>query len=260
MGFFSSLWEGAKVLAAGAAAVVTAPLWGPVIAVDEVGKRIWGNNKQEVQQISQAVSKTEALTETSTVAQVEDISKTVREFYKKYAPVGEAKEEAAQKNIEKFFDGIKNLLQKERQLANDYGMSKLNSKKDRLCRDIEGTITDAIRTKLSLDDSECKKILSMQAGDEKSRKMKEFAERTIQNANKDLENKIRTAMREVKDDITRFLQNKMDEQEEKAQRDQQEFDNWIRQIENKTFDSERAQLEPRIKIYAIEQVEKILAA
>ena len=67
-------------------------------------------------------------------------------------------------------------------------------------------------------------------------------------------------MREVKDDITRFLQNKMDEQEEKAQRDQQEFDNWIRQIENKTFDSERAQLEPRIKIYAIEQVEKILAA
>lgn len=260
MGFFSSLWEGAKILAAGAAAVVTAPLWGPVIAVDEVGKKIWGNKNQEVQQISQAVSKTEALTETSSVAQVENISNTVRDFYRKYAPIGEAKEKAAQKNIEKFFDGIKNLLQKEPQYVEGYGMSKLNSKKDRLCRDIEGTITDAIRTKLSLDDSECKKILSMPAGDEKSLRMKQFAERTIKNANKDLENEIRRAMQEVKDDIARFLQNKMDEKEEKAQRDQQEFDNWIRQKENETFDKEQAQLEPRIKIYAIEQVEKIFAA
>lgn len=209
---------------------------------------------------SQNVGKTSAFTETSSVAQVEDISKTVRDFYRKYAPIGEAKENAARKNIEKFFDGIKILLQKNSKLASDYGITTLNDRNYRFCRDIEGTITDAIRTKLSIDDSECKKILSMQSGDEKTRKMKEFAERTIQNANKDLENKIQKAMNEVKDDISRFLQNKMDEQEEKARRDQKEFDTWIQQIENKTFDSEQAQLELRVKIYAIEPVEKILAA
>ena len=245
MGFFSSL---CKTLAL----AVVSPVAAMGYAAYKVGKAISDNSK--------SVGRTKALTETSSVAQVEDISNTVRNFYREYAPRGEAKEKAAQKNIKKFFDGIKNLLQKERQLANDYGMSKLNRKKDKLCRDIEGTITDAIRTKLSLDNSECKKILSMPAGDEKSRKMKEFAERTIKNANKDLEEKIRRAMQEVKDDIARFLQNKMDEKEEKAQRDQQEFDNWIRQMENETFDREQAQLEPRIKIYAIEQVEKILAA
>ena len=252
MGFFG--WLKDKLI--DAAVVVTSPVWLPasvaVMGAVEAGKKIG--------LISDDIGKTEALTETSTVSQVEKMSQDVRKYYNDYKPKAETKEEIAQKNIEILFNDIKAKFQEERQLANDYGMSTLDRKKDRLCRDIEGTITDAIRTKLSLDDSECKKILSMPAGDEKLRKMNEFAERTIQNANKDLENKIRTAMREVKDDITRFLQNKMDEQEEKAQRDQQEFDNWIRQIENKTFDSERAQLEPRIKIYAIEQVEKILAA
>ena len=252
MGFFGWLKDKAET----ALAIVAAPIIVPMAITGYYGEKLG----KKLGLISDDVGKTEALTETSSVAQVEDISNTVRDYYRKYAPEGEAKERAAQKNIDIFFDGIKNLLQKKPQLANDYGMSKLNSKKDRLCRDIEGTITDAIRTKLSLDNSECKKILSMQAGDEKSRKMKEFAERTIKNANKDLEEKIRRAMQEVKDDIARFLQNKMDEEEEKAQRDRQEFDNWIRQIENKTFDSEQAQLEPRIKIYAIEQVEKILAA
>lgn len=260
MGFFSSLWEGAKVLAAGAAAVVTAPIWAPVIAVDEVGKKIWGNKKQEVQQISQEISKTEALSETSSVAQVEDISKTVRKYYNEYESIGEAKEETARKNIEIFFNGLENLLQKERQLAEDYGMSQLRRKKDRLCRDIEGTITDAIMLNLSLDNSECRQILSMQAGNEKSRKMKEFAERTIETANKNLEQKVRKSMNEVQDDILRFMQNKINEQEEKALYEQEKFDDWVRDMENKTFDKEKAQLEPRIKIYAIEQVEKIFAA
>jgi len=252
MGFFG--WLKDKVI--DAAVAITSPIWLPPAMA------VYGAHKlaQKVGLISEDVGKTAALTDTSSVAEVEGISKTVRKYYNDYAPKGEAIEEIAQKNIEILFNDLKNKFQQERQLANDYGMSTLNRKKDRLCRDIEGTITDAIRTKLSLDDSECKKILSMQAGDEKSRKMKEFAERTIDNANKNLEDKIRKSMNEVKDDISRFLQNKMDEQEEKARRDQQEFDSWLQQMENKTFDSEQAQLEPRVKIYAIERLEKILAA
>ena len=250
------LWDWIKDKAETVAAIAAAPIIIPMAVTGYYGEKLG----KKLGLISDDIGKTEALSETSTVSQVENISNDVRKYYNEYAKIGEAKEEIAQKNIEKFFDDLKAEFQEEPQLVEDYGMSTLNRKKDRLCRDIEGTITDAIRTKLSLDDSECKKILSMQAGDEKSRRMKEFAESTIQNANKDLENKIRQAMREVKDDISRFLQNKMDEQEEKAHRDQQEFDSWIRQIENKTFDSEKAQLEPRIKIYAIEQVEKILAA
>lgn len=252
MGFWSWLKDKAET----ALAIAAAPIIIPAAVIGYTGEKIG----KKLGLISEDVGQTAELNETSTVSQVEDISNAVGKYYSEYAQIAEAKEKAAQKNIDIFFDGIKNLLQKKPQLVEDYGMSTLNRKKDRLCRDIEGTITDAIRTKLSLDNSECRKILSMKASNEKSRKMKEFADRTIQNANKNLENKIRQAMTEVKNDISRFLENKMDEQEDKARSDQQNFDNWIQQMENKTFDSEKAQLEPRVKIYAIEQVEKIFAA
>ena len=163
-------------------------------------------------------------------------------------------------DVNNCFDDLIRRLREREQLAKNFGMDQIEWKKNQLTGDINGTIASAITRKLSLDDYECRRILDIEPGSERDRKMQQFTEKVIKDAKRNLADKIGSTMRQVYDDISSFLENTIANAENNAQREQNKFDNWAKDMENKNFDREKAQLEPRVKIYAIEQVEKILAA
>lgn len=266
MGFFGKLWQGVKDVAATAVAVVAAPVVLPVAglmyAADKVHDAFSGDKQtvQETKQISKEIGQTVSLSEATTVQQVEDISKTIRKYYKLHETKAETAESALKNGVNEFFSDLISRLKERDDLAESFGIEQIQKKKRNLCNDIDGTIVYELATRLSIDDSECRKILDMKPGNEKDRTINKFAERVIGDAKTKLANKISRAMNEVTNDITIFLQDTVDDQERKAKRKQNEFDSWTRDIENKTFDREKAQLPALEKLYAIEQIEKILAA
>jgi len=266
MGFFSSLWEGVKDVAKTAVAVtVGLPIVAPIVIAEKLGLIDLDGKKdskttQEITQARKEVSQTSSLKKATTVQQVEDISKSLSNYRRIYERNAEYAEQSLTDTVNNCFADLMRRMRENEQISQSFGFDKIQEEKNQLISQINGTVTLAISTKLSLDNYDCRRILDMEAGSDKDKKMKNFADKVINDAKNNLADKISWTMRQVSNDISRFLESKINEKERTSQEEQRKFDNWIQKIENKTFDSERAQLEPRIKIYAIEQVEKILAA
>ena len=67
-------------------------------------------------------------------------------------------------------------------------------------------------------------------------------------------------MNKINNELSDFLKGYVETQESSAQRAANQFQQWEQDMKNKNFDSERAQLPARKKLYAIEQIEKVIAA
>ena len=267
MGFFSSLWNGVtevvKTAVAVAVAPVVLPVAGVMYAADKIKDALSSTSKkveEKVKETNQNIGKSGALNETSSARQVEDISNLLYQYHKQYRPVGENVEDTCKKCVRDCFDELIKKLRKDEKLADSFGLEQIQRKKNRLCGDIDGAITDAIRKNLSLDNSQCVAILKLPAGSDKQRKMENFAKKVIDDAKDDLAHTVSRTMNQVTDDISNFLQDYIDNQERAAERETRNFEQWKRDMENQTFDREKAQLPALQKLYALEQIEKILAA
>ena len=264
MGWFDTLCNVGKKVAKAAAVVagtVAAVVAAPEVAITSaLGYSAYKAGQKLGLIDSDDVGKTEALTETSSAAEVEDISDALRRERKKYLKAGEDEENQCKKNVEIYFDYLIGEIRKEEKLSGSFSIEQILKKKLSLCDDIEGTITDALKLNLSLDNAECRDILSLDSGEEKQQKMDNFAMKVIGEAKDELSEKIKTTMNQLTNEITNFLTASLESAEVESESRKSKFDKWEQDMENESFDSERAQLEPRIKIYAIEQVEKILAA
>lgn len=256
MGFFSSLWSGIKKVAKAAAVVVTAPIWVPVAIVDGILNS--DNDKKKSDETSQAISRTSSIDDAHSARQIQDIASLVRQYLNTYESDAESTEKKCKDYVKKCFDGLAEELKQNEKIAKSFGIESIQRKKNRLCDSIDGVIVDRIRSNLSIDNSECRAILKLNAGAEKERRMKAFVERTISEAKKDLADKISRTMKQVTDDISEFLEDNLESQESNALRMKEKFDRWEVDMQNKSFDRERAQLPALEKLFALQQIEKIL--
>lgn len=260
MGFFSSLWNGIKNVATAAAVIVTAPIWVPIAVVDAIRDINNDDNKKKSDNTSQAISHTGSIDDAHSARQVQDIASLVRQYLNTYEGDAESTERKCKEYVQKCFDGLTEELRQNEKIAKSFGIESIQRKKDRLCDSIDGVIVDRIRSNLSIDNSECRAILKLKAGAEKERRMKAFVERTISDAKRDLADKISRTMKQVTNDISEFLEDHLESQESDALRMKATFDSWEVDMQNKSFDREKAQLPALEKIFALQQIEKILTA
>ena len=264
MGFFGSLWRGVKKVAKGvataAAVVVSAPIWVPVIAADAVGliDLDGKKNKKEVENTSKAISEQTSISEADTARQVQDIAALVRQYLNTYESSAKTTETNCKNYVSNCFDGLIDELRQNKKFEQSFGIDHIKRKKDRLCESIDGAIVNRIRLNLSIDNYECRKILDMDAGIAKQRRMEDFVYKTINDAKNDLAEKIYLTMKQVTDEISEFLQDNLESQERHAERMKEKFDRWEVDIQNQKFDKERAQLPALEKIFALKQIEKLL--
>ena len=210
--------------------------------------------------ISERIGNAEPLTATSSAQQVEDISLLVRQYQNEYAPYGRDIERHYQNELEKYFDNLIEQLKQDEEIANSFGIEHIRRRQRELIRRIKGSITDQIAIHLSTDDRECTRILSMSKGYNRTNRMKEYVQRVIHNAKEDLIEVVSDSLHNQTDDIIEFLQERLDTQEREVNNVTRSFDQWMNDMEKNTFNQEQAQLEPKVKIYAIEQLDKIIKA
>ena len=223
----------------------------------------FGDSKQAEQESSTTsgkISDTGSYNDYTTVRQVRDLQSILNEYLEIYRDEGKNAEQYCKDKVNKCFDAIIEKLREDNELAKSFGIDQLTRKKNNLCRDIDGAIVNAIREHLSTDDPDCRQILEMNSGAEKGRRMRKFVFKTIDDAKSDLAEKVSSTMKQINDELSDFLKGYVETQESSAQRAANQFQQWERDMNNKNFDSERAQLPARKKLYAIEQIEKVIAA
>ncbi|MBR1580924.1 MAG: hypothetical protein IJ668_10630 [Selenomonadaceae bacterium] len=258
MGFFSFLGDVVKAVGAAVVTTIAAPAALAIGAAKKIGLISDPKPAERTNYVSEQVGRAESLSASSTVQQVENISNLLRQYHDQYCPDGRALEQHFRKEIKKYFEALIDQIENNEELSNAFGLESIRRKQERLLRRIDGSITDAISTRISLDDYECRRILEMPKGDSRTRRMKNFVQNVIDDAKEDLIKAISAGLYEQTDAIAEFLEDRLDDKEREARKAKTEFDRWEREINSNTFDKEREQIPARVKLYAIERAEGII--
>lgn len=256
---FGFLKDLVKVAAAAVVTTIAAPAALAIGAAKKVGLISDPKPAARTNHVSEQIGRTESLSATSTVQQVENISNVLRQYHNQYCPDGAALERHYRKELKKYFDTLIDSLEENEELSEAFGLESIRRRQERLLRRIDGSITDAISTKLSLDNYECRKILEMPKGETRTRRMKDYVQQVIDDAKEDLIKAISDSLYEQSDAIADFLENQIDDQERAARKSKAEFDRWEKEMKNNSFDREREQIPARVKMYAIERAEAIVS-
>ena len=232
MGFFGKIWEGVKTVAKGAAATaglaVLSPVWVPMLAIDKISEAM----KKKSKEVATEVSKTETLTEFSSVRQVENLADVLYQYYDGYQNAAVELETQCQRIVDEYFNALAKQLETREDIAESIGMDRLKRRQRELSHKIRGSITDPIATKLSLDSAECRTILEMSNGLAKRRRMNDYANHVLHDATYNLAEKTREVLENQCDETATFLKEHIKKGEQEAERQKKLLEQWEKDMEN----------------------------
>lgn len=134
----------------------------------------------------------------------------------------------------------------------------LKSGKVKSAKTIIGSIKEPLSKRMSLDDSECLRILKMDSGSSKKQAMTEFTKKVIKEAVNNLSDNVRTALNELTEDIQDYLGGVSEEQEKATQAFKEQFDKMVRDNELEKSEKEKNCVLPLFLIDASKYVSQIL--
>ena len=137
-------------------------------------------------------------------------------------------------------------------------MNLLKREKTKVKQTISGAIKNPLAKRMSLDDTECLKILKMDAGSEKTKAMSSFSKKIINEALDNLANQVRMSMNEQIADIEIYLRNIAEEQEIEFSKLKLKFDDMCKNDTIETADKEKHCIEPLLIISAINEINAII--
>lgn len=156
---------------------------------------------------------------------------------------------------DKLIDIIENAPSNARSAAN---LRTLKSGRGKIAKTITGGIKEPLSKRMSLDDSECLRILKMDPGDEKKQAMTKFTKKVIKEAVNNLSNNVRESLNDQVADIQEYLSGISEEQEKAMQALKEHFDKMVRDNELEQSDKEKNCVLPLVLIDASEFVSQIL--
>lgn len=248
MGFFGDLWNGIKKVATAVKEFFFPPPPPPPPPI----------TTSDTNYTTGRIGKEKSYEYTTTVTEVRNYEQMIRGYLNTYEPKARKQERTYKKYVRDCFGYLIDELKKNQNFAESFAFKKFEDEKDALCDEIDGAIVDVIRSELSSDNRDCRKILDMDAGNSKKQRMEEFVDKTIGKAQANLAKKVSDTMNEITAYLVKILDNQVETQERDANRTAKTYEKWEHDMKTKNFDIERAQLPARKKIYAIEQIEKIL--
>lgn len=109
----------------------------------------------------------------------------------------------------------------------------------RIAKTISGAITEPLAKRMSLDNSECLRILKMDSGIEKKQAMTNFSKKVIKESLNSLANNVRKALTDQTRNIEEYLSSKSEEQEKATQVAKERIDKMIKDNELEQSDKEK---------------------
>ena len=250
MGFLGRLWEGVKKIGTAIKEIFFPPPPPPPPQI----------TISETEVTTGKIGESGSYKDTTTVTEVRDYEKMIRGYLDTYESKAKKQEVTYKKYVRDCFGHLIDALRANKNFAQSFSLKEFEKEKDLLCDTIDGKIVGVIRSKLSSGNSDCRKILDMDKGDNKKQSMEKFVDETIREAQENLAETVSDTMNKIEKNLEELLDGQVKTQENAAQRATNQFQQWEQDMKNETFDSERAQLPARKKLYAIEQIEKVIAA
>lgn len=228
MGIFDSLWNGIKSTAK----------W--------IGKKLG--------LISEDIGHSEAINENSNTLSIEQMNKLLCSYSTEYNKIAKKTEDNCLDIVNKYFEYLLGEIQKNHDIQQLIGIKKLEKTQKDISNQIKGTIIKTVASKLSLDDKECRKILSLPPCDNKTFKMKNYCSDILDKANNDLADKVTQVLREQSYEINNFLDYYMTEKENSISGLKNAFSDLEKQIQNDGFEAEKLQLRSKLKINLLNDI------
>lgn len=134
----------------------------------------------------------------------------------------------------------------------------LKSSKGRVANKITGAISNPLSKRMSLDDSECLKILKMDSGAAKKNAMTKFSKKIISEALDNLAKNVRVTLNEQTSDIQEYLNGISENQEKTMKALKEQFDKMVANNELEQKDKEKNCVLPLYIIDATDCVSQVL--
>lgn len=256
MGFFSSLWNGVKKVAETAVTIAAAPIIIPAAIAYGAYDSLTNSSSEASKKISEVGN----LTETSSARQVKEIHEVLTLNNDEYIRRAEEMEEGYQKYINSCFEAIIRELKQDETIAKNFDMANLLFEQKNLCRQMQGVITRRIHSDLTLDNQQIREIMALSSNTVRKNRYKKYAEKTLKSAADNAADKCKHALNMQMEQIDDFLQNYVDRKDREAERMKNRFAEMEKAMKSKTFDADKASLDPKVKLYAVDTIDRIFAA
>lgn len=163
------------------------------------------------------------------------------------------------KLVEDYYDKLIDIIENAPNSAHSAAnLRALKSSKGRIAKTITGGIKEFLAKRMSLDDTECLKILKMNEGPDKGQAMTRFMRKVIREALDNLSRNVRISLNEQLEDVQDYLNGISEEQERAMQVLKEHFDKMVKDNELEQSDKEKNCVQPLYLIDATECVTKIL--
>lgn len=196
---------------------------------------------------------------TASVNETDRLNETLISFSDGYYKQASAIEKSCTSQVEDFYDNLIQILENVSDISNNQAsLSALKRGKKRIKKQISKGIRKPLSKRMSLDDAECLKILSMDPGEEKKKAMSSFSQKVINEALRNLSKKVGVSLYEQLEDIENYLKNISEMQEKEYLSLKKSFDNMCSIGMEETKEREIHCVNSLIIIDAIDIINEIL--
>lgn len=216
--------------------------------------------EKDLNKVKEKIAKSAPVTEYSTPQRVYETQYDLSSYPEIYCRRAKEIEDVCIDYIDEYFTAIFREIEQYESIRKNIGLINLKKNKRKLYKKVEGSMVSVIEKRMSLDDVECREILRTYAGSTKARKLDDFGERVLRKAQSELIKNISEVLDEQTNDINSFLQEYIDERESSVARKKDEFEKWEYDLENNTFDKERAIVVPLYRLKVFDDIERKLGA
>lgn len=216
--------------------------------------------EKDLNKVKEKIVKSAPVTEYSSPQRVNEAQYDLSSYPEVYRRRAKDIEDVCIDCIDEYFTAIFRDMEQYKDIKEDSRLMNLKNNKRKLYKKVKGSMVNIIERRMSLDDIECREILRSYAGLEKSRKLDDFGERVLRKARRELAKKVSEVLDEQTNEINSYLQDYIDEKENSIARKKIEFEKWEHDLENDTFDRERAIVIPVYRLKVFDDIEKKLGA
>ena len=213
--------------------------------------------KKAVNWISEKLGDSKPLNETSSVQQVNYTSDALWEYSNQYRRIARD----CLTLVQQRFEETMNLLTSRDELRSEFKqqIKALRRRHQELCAAIPDAITNVVAKRVSIDDYECRQILSLSAGDSKRYKLRNFCEAVVQEANDNLAHRVQVALVKQTNEIEDALDEYMEEKERGLKGMEEAFADLEKEASKETAETNRKRYLPMKLVYITEKAKNLFA-
>lgn len=161
--------------------------------------------------------------------------------------------------VEQYYDQIIQLLEENMIIqAPTINIRALKKNKEKIKKEITGSIKNPLAKRMSLDDRECLAILRMDAGEDKRQKMTKFTQKVIKEALENLSKKVRETLDDNLEYVSAWLKEIWEDQDKKLKLVKEHIDKLCEQGLLETSQREIICIKPLIVLDAVDMIDHIL--